>query len=548
MMPSVQETDVLISGCGPVGALTANLLGQHGVRTLVLEREFVHHGQPRAITCDDEALRIYQSVGFAEVMDAHMYTCPEVELVGASGELFARLGIQETDFGNGYPALRFFSQPYVERVLRQGVARFPHVELRLGQQVEGYTQDAQGLTVTVRDVRHGTEHTVRARYLLACDGGRSTLRRLAGIDMVGSTYDEGMVAVSLLLPEEPPAVCRMVCDPHRHVFVTRCAGNELRVEYMIREDEKAEDMIRPERIREFISPYVDPDRVTVLRAAPYIFNRRVAARWRDDRMFLLGDAAHLMPPVLGQGLCSGLRDAANLSWKLAAVLHGQADESLLDTYELERRPHAEAMLQASVNMGRLVLTGSRPLAFLRDRVFQAIDRIPRVHRFIRNLEFKPRPLIPRGFILGDSRGHRHAPEGTYFPQPWVEGPGGRVLLDELLGPGFAVLVHPDTQEASVRAAQVLADSLGARCLRFRAPRSSKARLGEVVDSDGALEAWFQQHQVEIAVLRPDRYLFGAVRGTHLAWLASALRRRVHGPLRFVEPLPAPLSGASSSAG
>ncbi|WNG23613.1 bifunctional 3-(3-hydroxy-phenyl)propionate/3-hydroxycinnamic acid hydroxylase [Cystobacter fuscus] len=548
MTPSVQETDVLISGCGPVGALTANLLGQHGVRTLVLERELVHHGQPRAITCDDEALRIYQSVGFAEVMDAHMYTCPEVELVGASGELFARLGIQETDFGNGYPALRFFSQPYVERVLRQGVARFPHVELRFGQQVEAYTQDAQGLTVTVRDVRHGTEHTVRARYLLACDGGRSTLRRLAGIDMVGSTYDEGMVAVSLLLPEEPPAVCRMVCDPHRHVFVTRCAGNELRVEYMIREDEKAEDMIRPERIREFISPYVDPDRVTVLRAAPYIFNRRVAARWRDGRMFLLGDAAHLMPPVLGQGLCSGLRDAANLSWKLAAVLHGQADESLLDTYELERRPHAEAMLQASVNMGRLVLTGSRPLAFLRDRVFQAIDRIPRVHRFIRNLEFKPRPLIPRGFILGESRGHRNAPEGTYFPQPWVEGAGGRVLLDELLGPGFAVLVHPDTQEASVRAAQVLADSLGARCLRFRAPPSSKVRPGEVVDSEGALEAWFQQHQVEIAVLRPDRYLFGAVRGTHLAWLASALRRRVHGPLRFVEPLPAPLSGATSSAG
>jgi 3-(3-hydroxy-phenyl)propionate hydroxylase len=549
MTPSVQETDVLISGCGPVGALTANLLGQHGVRTLVLERELALHGQPRAITCDDEALRIYQSAGFAEAMNAHMYTCPEVELVGASGELFARLGIQETDFGNGYPALRFFSQPYVERVLRQGVSRFPHVELRLGQQVEAYKQDAQGLTVTVRDVRDGSEHTVRARYLLACDGGRSTLRRLAGIDMVGSTYDEGMVAVSLLLPEEPPAVCRMVCDPHRHLFVTRCAGNELRVEYMIREDEKAEDMIRPERVREFIAPYVDPDRVTVLRAAPYIFNRRVASRWREGRMFLLGDAAHLMPPVLGQGLCSGLRDAANLVWKLAAVLHGQADASILETYELERRPHAEAMLQASVNMGRLVLTGSRPLAFLRDRVFQAIDRIPRVQRFIRNLEFKPRPLIPRGFILGESRGHRNAPEGTYFPQPRVEGPGGgRVLLDELLGPGFAVLVHPDTQEASARAAQVLADSLGARCLRIRAPRSGKASPGEVVDSEGALEAWFQQYQVEIAVLRPDRYLFGAVRGTHLAWLSSVLRRQVHGPLRVVEPLPSSLSGVSFSAG
>lgn len=130
MTPSVHETDVLISGCGPVGALTANLLGQLGVRTLVIERDGALHGQPRAITCDDEALRIYQSVGLAEAMNAHMYTCPEVELVGTGGEVFARLGVAETDFGNGHPALRFFSQPYVERVLRQGFARFPEVELR----------------------------------------------------------------------------------------------------------------------------------------------------------------------------------------------------------------------------------------------------------------------------------------------------------------------------------------------------------------------------------------------------------------------------------
>ncbi|MFY0583788.1 FAD-dependent monooxygenase [Cystobacter fuscus] len=547
MTPSVQETDVLISGCGPVGALTANLLGQHGVRTLVLERELVHHGQPRAITCDDEALRIYQSVGFAEVMDAHMYTCPEVELVGASGELFARLGIQETDFGNGYPALRFFSQPYVERVLRQGVARFPHVELRFGQQVEAYTQDAQGLTVTVRDVRLGTEHTVRARYLLACDGGRSTLRRLAGIDMVGSTYDEGMVAVSLLLPEEPPAVCRMVCDPHRHVFVTRCAGNELRVEYMIREDEKAEDMIRPERIREFISPYVDPDRVTVLRAAPYIFNRRVAARWRDGRMFLLGDAAHLMPPVLGQGLCSGLRDAANLSWKLAAVLHGQADESLLDTYELERRPHAEAMLQASVNMGRLVLTGSRPLAFLRDRVFQAIDRIPRVHRFIRNLEFKPRPLIPRGFILGESGAIGTRPRGRTSPSPgWrARGAGCCSTSCSARASRCSSTRIPRKPRCEPRRCSPTAWAPGVCDSAHRPPaRSVRARWWTARAHSGRGSSNTGGDRRAAAGPLPVR----RGPGDAPARLASALRRRVHGPLRFVEPLPAPLSGATSSAG
>jgi 3-(3-hydroxy-phenyl)propionate hydroxylase len=550
MTPLVEETDVLIAGCGPVGALTANLLGLYGIRTLVLERELTPHSQPRAITCDDEAMRIYQAAGFADILDAHMYTAPEVEFTGTGGELFARVVVQGLDFGYGFSVLRFFSQPYVERVLRQGLSRFPHVELRLGQSVEAYAQDTHGISATVRDSRSGSERTVRARYLLACDGGRSTLRRLAGIDMVGSTYDEGMIAISLLLPETPPPLCRMVCDPYRHIFVTRCAGNEMRVECMIREDEKPEELLRPERIREFIAPYVNPERATILRAAAYIFNRRLASRWRDGRLFLLGDAAHLMPPVLGQGLCSGLRDAHNLSWKLAAVIHGHADEPLLDTYELERRPHAEAMLDTSVNMGRLVLTGSRPIALLRDRVFRALDHIPRVQRFIRNFEFKPRPLISRGVMLGGSRGHRQAPEGTFFPQPRVGAPGGGVVrLDELLGPGFAVLVHPETREASRRGAQVLAESLGARCLHILPPRSGQAQPGEVVDVEGKLDAWFREYKVEIALLRPDRYLFGAVRGSHIAWLSTALREWIYGPLRGMEvPALASMPALNSSVG
>ncbi|WP_063934784.1 bifunctional 3-(3-hydroxy-phenyl)propionate/3-hydroxycinnamic acid hydroxylase [Archangium violaceum] len=548
MTPRVEETDVLIVGCGPVGALTANFLGLYGVRTLLIERQPTPHGLPRAITCDDEALRIYQAAGLAEPMDALMYTVPEVQMTGANGELFARVVIQGLDFGNGFPALRFFSQPYVEDVLRQGLSRFPHVELRFGQSLEAYSQDSHGISATVRDATDGSERTVRARYLLGSDGGRSTLRRLAGIEMVGSTYDEQMLAISLLLPEPPPPICRMVCDPHRHMFVARCSGNEMRVDATIRHDEKVEDLLRPERLREFIAPFVDPDRATIVRAAAYVFNRRMASRWRDGRLFLLGDAAHLMPPVLGQGLCSGLRDAHNLSWKLASVLHGNADERILDTYEQERRPHVEAMLDTSVQMGRVVLTGSRPMAMLRDNVFRALDRIPRAQRFIRNFEFKPRPLISRGFMLGGSRAHRQAPEGTYFPQPRVGAPGGEVVrLDELLGPGFAVLVHPDTRETARRGAQVLADSMGARCLNIIPPRSGQAQPGEVVDTEGKLDAWFREHKVEIAVLRPDRYLYGAVRGSHLASLSTALRGWVHGSPVAMAP-PAAASALKSSVG
>jgi 3-(3-hydroxy-phenyl)propionate hydroxylase len=535
MTPQVEETDVLIAGCGPVGALTANFLGLYGVRTLVLERDLTPHGQPRAITCDDEAMRIYQAVGLAEVLDAHMYDCPELEFVGSTGELFARVVAQGLDFGFGFPALRFFSQPYVEQVLRQGLSRFPHVDLRPGHRVESFTQDAEHISVSVRDSQ-GAERTVRARYLLACDGGRSTVRQLAGIDMVGSTEEEGTLVISLLLHDTPRPLSRMICDPHRHVFVTRCAGNELRIECRIRPEEKHEDLLRPERLREFIAPHVDPEHATLLGASAYVTNSRVASRWREGRMFLLGDAAHLLPPFLGQGLGSGLRDAANLSWKLAAVLQGHADAPLLDSYEQERRPQVQAMIETSMNLVRVMLTGSRPVAFLRDNLLKALHRIPRAQRFIRDFEFKPQPLITRGFMLGGARSHRQAPEGSYFPQPRVGVPGGGLLrLDELLGPGFSVVVHPDTPEASRRAVQALADSIGARCVRIIPPRSGVAEPGEVVDVEGKLDAWFREHKVDIAVVRPDRYLFGAVRGSHLTWLSAALRGWVHGPLHGETP-------------
>jgi 3-(3-hydroxy-phenyl)propionate hydroxylase len=548
MMP-VEETDVLIVGCGPVGALTANLLGLNGVRTLVLERELTEHSQPRAITCDDEALRIYQSAGLGEVMDAHMRASSAAEFQGTEGEVFARIVLEGLDFGYGYPAVRFFSQPYVEKVLRQGMQRFPHVELRLGQRVESFVQDTGSISALVQDVRDGSTRTVRARYLLACDGARSAMRQHAGIDMVGSTYQEMWLTVTLALPEPLRAPTRFICDPERPVMISPTVGNEVRYECMLKRGERPEEVASPANVRRLLSPYVDMDRATVVRAACYVFNRRVAGRWRSGRMFLLGDAAHLMPPFMGQGLVSGLRDAANLAWKLACVVHGQAGDSLLDTYEQERRPHAEAMLQVSVNVGHVFLTRRPQVARVRDVFFRALDHIPRAHRFIRNFEFKPQPLIPKGFLVGGARSHRQAPEGEYFPQPRVALPnGGEVRLDEALGPGFSVVVHPDIKDASRRAAEALAESVGARCVGFLPAGSGPALPGEVVDVEGKLSAWFRQHQVEVAVVRPDRYVFGAVRGSHLSWLSSALRAWLIGapPVRAQVPPLAPVLRPSGS--
>ncbi|MFD0598374.1 bifunctional 3-(3-hydroxy-phenyl)propionate/3-hydroxycinnamic acid hydroxylase [Catellatospora coxensis] len=375
---SSADVDVLIVGCGPVGALTANLLGRRGVSTLVVERSREPHGQPRAFSCDDEALRIYQQAGLlAEVQDG-MRTAPLVDYTDGAGRPFAEIALSEVDFGLGHPPLQFFDQPRLEHALRAGLDRFPHVALRLGVALEALHADDGGVTARLRDLGTGLPQEVRARYVLGCDGARSTTRALAGVELRGSTYAEPWLAVSGDLPPEAVRLdrTRFVCDWRRPAFVSPAADGGYRLEFMLRPGETAERLEHPAAVAELVAPYVDPERFQVRRAAVYTFNHLVADRWRAGRVFLLGDAAHQMPPFMGQGLCSGLRDAANLVWKLDLVLSGLAGPALLDTYEQERRAHTEEMAAITVRVGRVFLARSRTGAKLRDTLLRGIQLVP----------------------------------------------------------------------------------------------------------------------------------------------------------------------------
>lgn len=515
------DTDVAIVGCGPVGAVAANLLGLRGLRVMVLERERIGHAQPRAFSCDDEALRVYQAAGLVDEVRAHMARASVVHYTGVNGRQFAEIDIAGLDFGNGFPPLNFFYQPTLEAELRRGLRRFGHVELHLGREVTAIAQDAGGATLQVREVDGDARWRVRARYVLGCDGARSTVRRLAGIGLTGDSYPDRWLAVSGQPQDERAMRIRdatFVCDPHRPTFVAEGAENDFRVEMMVNPGETDAQLEDPDNVARLISPYVDPARFRITRSVVYAFHNMVAERWRDGRVFLLGDAAHQMPPMMGQGLVSGLRDAANLSWKLALVLRGAADDRLLDSYETERRPHVKSMADASVGMSKVFLARKRWTAVLRDRFFVAIQKVPRIRRAIRNMEFKPGAVYPAGaFIHGGRRGKKDV-QGTMFPQYPVATPAGIVLSDAVLGGGFALVVSG--ADAVDRDAW---DRLGARVVTLL-PAGSAPRDGAMVDETGRIGAWLAARGVQCALVRPDRFVFAAGALADLPPIARAAER------------------------
>ncbi|MEU5549875.1 bifunctional 3-(3-hydroxy-phenyl)propionate/3-hydroxycinnamic acid hydroxylase [Micromonospora sp. NPDC047793] len=509
----VQEVDVVIVGCGPVGALAANLLGMRGVRTLVVERSTAPHGQPRAFSCDDEALRIYQQAGLLDRIVGDLHQPVRADYVNAAGRRFATIAFDEVDFGFGHAPLNFFDQPLLEHALRTGLERFDHVTLRIGTELVDLRQDEGGADLVLRDVVADRSYPVRARFVLGCDGARSTTRTAVRIPLAGASYAEPWLAVSGDVASDGIRAphTTFVCDWRRPAFVSPGSRGSYRAEFMLQPGETEDDMRQPAKIAELVSPYVDPDRFTVTRAVVYTFHHLIATRWREGRVFLLGDAAHQMPPFLGQGLCSGLRDAANLTWKLALVLAGEADPALLDTYETERRPHTAAMAETSVRLGRVFLARSRRAAWVRDSVLRAVQTVPRVRRFVRHFEFKPLPAYARGLFAG---GRRDGAVGTMFPQPRVAVGGDPTprLLDDLLGDGFALVgrtLPAEPPRLPGPARSVVTHPAGTDPARL--PAGDDARV-HVVDLDGTVDAWLRRHRADVVVLRPDRFVF-AVAGS-----------------------------------
>jgi 3-(3-hydroxy-phenyl)propionate hydroxylase len=537
MNPSEASTvaDVLIVGMGPVGLTLANLLGQEGVRTVVLEQDLVPHGQPRAVGVDDESMRVFQTLGVDEEMAQDMVMDVVVQFVLPDGRLLARIASKNRTFWKS--PMCFHYQPLLEAILRRNLARFDCVDVRYGHMVTGIEQDGDGVTVHYRIAQPdagGAEprfdpviRSLRSRYIVGCDGGRSAVRELSGIAMTGRKYPDPWLVLDVKLESTPRHLpyFNYYCDPVRpHLNCPQPNGHH-RFEFMLLPGETPEQMDKPEVIRELLAKFVDPDRVQIVRHLVYTFNALIADRWMDRRVLLAGDAAHMTPQFFGQGMNSGIRDVGNLAWKLILVLKGHAAPQLLESYERERLAHYKGMMAISVAIGKVVSVRNRALVMLRNAVATLLRRTPWLGRFIEEMRFKPPPQFPRGSYVGLPRAFRGT-EGLMFIQPTVRTLDGKYArLDDLMGSGFAVIGYGTDPKASLSDDErKFWDSLNARYFCAYPParrpgggnvaRCEAPDLIEIEDMSYSLDNWFRRYggffaarRGVTAIVRPDRYVF-----------------------------------------
>ncbi len=539
-MNTPQDTfDVAIVGLGPTGLTLAHLLGRRGLRVLALEREPHFYGNARAVYTDDECMRIFQAAGLAEDLEADMLLDTPVQWVLEDGSVLAQL--RRTDRPFGWALSNFFYQPYLETKMERLLARYPNVTVLRGRELVNFTQDGEGVVVELFESA-GSQYgqapaptpklsegvRVRTQWLVACDGGRSGVRNSLEVKMVGKSFPEPWLVVDIKAKEGEDCFRHMPyfnfhCDPKAPTVSCPQPNGHHRFEFLMMPGQTKEQMEDPATVRSLLARHIDVDKVEVLRRLVYTFNALVADRWRDGRVLLAGDAAHMTPQFMGQGMSSGVRDAHNLAWKLDAVLRGGADPKLIDSYESERKPHAKEMIDISVSMKNFVSLANPFQAKLRNVVVKTLLKTPKVSDYLREGRFKPPPTYPEGAYFGLPRRRRNGAEGRPIPQPQVRTyDGRRALLDDVLGEEFALVGCAADPRAGLDAKTLAGlEALGARFVALypfggrpqadEVPKDgSVSALLEVEDLTGEGVAWFRSvggKKGSVAIVRPDKFVY-----------------------------------------
>ena len=506
----MKDYDVALVGYGPTGMTLAALLGQQGHSVVVLERYAGLYNLPRAACFDDQTMRVFQRLGLVEAISGGVISQGDYQWVNAAGETLVDLRYADRAPG-GWAAMYMMFQPEIETALDRHDKALPGVDIHQGVTVSAIEQD--GAAVTLRGTsENGEQVEVRARYAVGSDGGGSFLRRTLAPEVDDYGFQENWLVCDfhILRPVPDLPIFQQVCDPVQPISIVRIGPHHHRFSFMLNPGESAEEATQPDIVWARVARYLGHDDAEMIRAVNYVFRSRIVRSWRHGRVFLAGDAAHEMPPFLGQGMCSGIRDSHNLAWKLDLVLRGRADDSLLDTYQPEREPHVRFITEKAIELGRVQTLRDPAQAAVRD------ERLLAQRRANQAPEKVVLPGLTAGLIAGG---------GEYFPQGRVRSHGSDGRFDDIVGSGWCIVAtDPSVIRAMTDAQRQAWEGIGGR-VAVVTPTSS---AGALEDLEGAYEGWFAARSCAAAVVRPDWYVYGTARdGAGLAVLLDQLARSLH---------------------
>lgn len=492
---------VVIVGAGPTGITAATLLAQYGIDCLVLDRWSSVYPQPRAVHMDDEICRIVARLGLADHFAAISRPACGLRLLDKSMRVLAEFRRDPSNSVHGFPQANMFDQPDLETLLRANLERYPCAQFRGDAEVTDIDDDGQGrIRVTFGDRADGTKHVVDAHYVLGCDGANSIVRTYMGTSMHDMKFDQRWLVVDIATTADLHQWdgVHQVCNPNRAATFMRIGETRYRWEFRLLPGETEDDFADLDALRPLIDPWVgdvSSADLQLVRVAEYTFRAKVADRWRRGNIILLGDAAHLTPPFIGQGMGAGLRDAMNLSWKLAGVVNGSLPPSVLDTYEQERKPHVRHMIGLALIVGWSMTAGGELGNLIRRFV------VPRLH-FVPGLREKivdsRTPALHRSALVIKSRGRRQL-GGTLCPHP-VLADGQR--LDAIIGNGFALVATkpPKSPECDLL--------------------EQRGTVVHIAEPGSELARWLRRGRATAAIIRPDRTVMRA--GRNIAALCDAM--------------------------
>ncbi|MDB5577572.1 MAG: hypothetical protein JWR80_2748 [Bradyrhizobium sp.] len=500
-----QIHDILQIGYGPVGQVGAALFGRLGHNVAVFERHGGLYALPRAGHVDHEIVRNFQAIGAAEDVLKDAYRCSTYGWRNQHGETLIDIDWSQ-DGISGWASDYLMYQPYVEDALDRAARRAPSVQIHQGWEAVAIEQHSDHVEATFaagalddsgQYIHTGVRRTARGRYLIGADGANSTTRSSAGIELEDLGFRERWLVVDFRQKRDLSFEFDngQICDPARPMCLFQLGKSHRRFEFMVLPEDEPDTLVTPEAVWSLVSRWLSPEDADLIRSTIYTFRSANARAWRSDRILLAGDAAHLMPPFLGQGMCSGVRDVANLAWKLDLVLRGQAKDTLLDSYIVERKPHVSNIIEQAVALGKVSCTVDVEAARQRDEAFFTHQVPPP----------PPFPWIEKGILQRSPSVSAAAVVGQLGLQARISrGEGPAALADDVVGAGWQLISRNGAGAVESQIGRAVIGALGVLELNFA------GRDGKIVDHDGLYGRYFDETGIDAILVRPDFYVFGAV--------------------------------------